>query len=330
MSSPDTASKETRRVGVLGVGLLGSDIVACLLAHGFEAVAVDVNTIRVEKLTQLVEKAFAELKSNGLMQTAPPDGWREKLTARTDPEELAGCDFVIESVVEDREVKTNILRHLEEVLEPDTPIASNTSSIPITELQRSLTRPERMLGLHFCQPAYASPFVEVVRGDFTSDAVFLAGKTLAERLGKEPCLVYKDAPGFVVNRIGYAMYREALHLVESGISDYESIDRAVRNSLGLFISLCGPFRWMDISGGPALYGKAMESIFPSLGNAPELPPVMARLRDEDARGTANGHGFYDYAPEDEENWDRLFREHVWKILQLRKEENDANAETTAS
>jgi 3-hydroxybutyryl-CoA dehydrogenase len=149
--------------------------------------------------------------------------------------------------------------------------------------------------------------------------VFEAVAALARRIGKEPSLVRKDVPAFIVNRLGYALYREALYLLEQGVADVETIDRSCRNALGLWATICGPLRWMDISGGPALYGRAIEGVLPSLSNATELTERMKELVSADARGVANGRGFYEYTEEEARQWEELYLRHAWRVRRIQDE-----------
>ena len=123
----------------------------------------------------------------------------------------------------------------------------------------------------------------------------------------------KDVPAFVVNRIGYAMLREALNLLEEGVADAETIDRSFRHAVGLWAAFAGPLRWVDLSGGPALYGKTMNNVLPTLSNATEISPGMRRMMENDDRGIVNGRGFYQYSPEDAHKWDDRFRRSVWQV-----------------
>ncbi len=135
-------------------------------------------------------------------------------------------------------------------------------------------------------------------------------------MGKEPSLVQKDVPAFIVNRLGYAMYREAMHLLEAGVADVETIDRSCRNALGLWATLCGPFRWMDLTGGPALYARAMGGVLATLSSATELPALLDGLAKDGACGIANGRGFYQYTEEDARRWEDLLLEHAWTVRAL--------------
>ena len=305
-----------RTVGVAGLGLLGRGIAACLLGHGFRVIAFTRQESTHAEARGYIGRAIGDL----VQRAGFPPALREEWPARYVPvrafEPLAECEFLIESVLEDVAVKQEIYDRLESVLPPEVPIASNTSALPISRLQQGRRHPERFLGMHWAEPAHATRFMELVRGQQTSDAAFRAAAALARSIGKEPSLVLKDVPAFIVNRLGYAMYREAFHLLEMGVADVETIDRSCRNALGLWATMCGPFRWMDLTGGPALYAKAIAGVLPTLSNATELPKLMTDLVESDARGMANGRGFYEYSEEEARRWEELFREHAWTVRKL--------------
>ncbi len=279
----------TRYVGVAGLGFLGRGIAQCLTEHGFHVIGL-------------------ETKAN--VQAS------EGLTIAKGAEEMADCELVIESITESLPAKLALFEKLEKYVAPSVPIATNTSSIPITLLQTGRKHPNRFAGMHWTAPAYATRFMEIIRGDLTDDATIQQIAALATELDKDPAIVQKDVPGFVVNRIAYAMYREAIHLLEEGVADAETIDTLCRHSLGLWTPLCGPFRWIDITGGPALYAKAMEMIVPTLCNQPEVPETMRRMQANEDRGTGNGRGFYQYGPDDAAEWQRKLHDHAMKIWEM--------------
>ncbi len=300
-------------IGVVGMGLLGRGIVACLLASGHPVVAVARSTDRHAEALEVVDEMLGELRERGLLQLESRDGWRLRLTQVTDYEPLRPCRFVIESVSDDLAVKRTVFDDIEQVVERDAIVASNTSAIPISVLQTTRRHPDRFIGMHWAEPAHATRFMELIRGDATSDDTVRRTEELARRLGKDPTVCRQDVPGFIVNRIGYALYREALHLVESGVADRETIDRSIRNTLGLWAASCGPFRWIDLTGGPALYARSMERVYPTLCNDSTLPPLLVELAQQDARGVANGRGFYAYTAEEVECWEHRQRRHAWLV-----------------
>jgi 3-hydroxybutyryl-CoA dehydrogenase len=170
---------------------------------------------------------------------------------------------VVESIIEDIDTKKDYLRKVEEVVSPDALIGSNTSAIPVTLLQKDTVHPERILGIHWAEPAHITRFMEIICGDRTDPANAERALALARAWGKEPTYVRKDIRGFITNRVFYAMLREAFYLVENGYATPEDVDRSVRNDLGWWITLAGPFRFMDLTGIPA-YKAVMEDLFPEL------------------------------------------------------------------
>ncbi len=304
------------RIGLAGLGLLGRGIAACLLGHGFGVVAFTRHEATHAAARESIACALADLVDRAGFPASLRREWADRYEPVQAVEPLAACGFVVESVTEDLQTKARLFDQIEAVVGPEVPIASNTSAIPVSRLQRDRRRPERFLGMHWAEPAHATRFLEIVRGEQTTDPPIAMALALARRIGKEPSLVEHDVPAFVANRLGYAMYREALNLLEQGIADVETIDRSFRNAAGLWATICGPFRWIDLTGGPALYAKAMQGVLPTLSNAAELPRRLRDLAAADARGIANGRGFYQYTPEEARRWKELLREHAWIVRDL--------------
>lgn len=321
----------TDLIGVVGLGFLGRGIAASLLSHGFRVVAFTVGRDTHERAHEYIDKAIAELIERAAFSASLAQNWRERYIPTESLSGFAPCQFVIESVLEDFAIKQQVFDQVEAVVGDDVPIASNTSAIPITALQEKRRRPARFLGMHWSEPAYATRFLEIIRGEHTEDRAIEKTMQLAKKLDKDACLVKKDVPGFIVNRLGYAMYREAINLLESGVADAETIDRGFRNSCGLWATLCGPLRWIDITGGPALYAKAMKGVLPTLSNASELPKTLQKMWDNDDRGTINGRGFHTYGPDDAKHWEALLHEHAWAVRAMHEKYHPlSEATNTAS
>jgi 3-hydroxybutyryl-CoA dehydrogenase len=303
-------------VGLLGLGLLGRGIAACLVGHGYRVIAFTRRASTHAEARQYIDRAIDDLVAHAGFPAALRESWPRRFEAVDTLAPFAHCDFVIESIVEDLAAKEAIFDEIEARVGEAVPIASNTSAIPIGHLQGNRKKPARFLGMHWAEPAHATRFLELIRGPVTSDEAFAAAAALGRAVGKEPCLVQKDVPAFIVNRIGYAMYREALHILELGVADAETIDRSCRNALGLWATMCGPLRWIDLTGGPAAYAEAIRNVLPTLSNDTELPDTLAKLAASDARGMANGRGFYQYDAEESAAWEALFREHAWNVRAL--------------
>lgn len=309
----------TERVAVIGLGLLGRGIAACFVARGFEVVAIERTDAQHAEARHEVATMMAELVELGGFAPRLLDDWSERYIAATTTESARGCSFVVESVTEDERLKCEVFDQLEAVVGPNVVIGSNTSAIPISRLQETRTHPGRFVGMHWAEPAHATRFMELIRGAQTTDETLNATAAMARRLGKDPCICQKDLPAFIVNRIGYAMYREAVSLLESGVADADTIDRAVRNSFGLWATVCGPFRWIDITGGPELYARAMTRVLPTLSKADEVPQPLRDLAESGARGTINGRGFFEYTADDARHWQELYRRHAWRVARMQDE-----------
>jgi 3-hydroxybutyryl-CoA dehydrogenase len=306
-------------VAVVGLGLLGRGIAACFLGHGFRVIGVDLTAEAHARAREDIGQMIGELIDLGGFDPGLRDEWTTRYTAATGFDLLRECSFVVESVTEDMAAKDSAIERIEAVVGEKTVIATNTSAIPISELQSRRRHPARFVGMHWAGPAHATRFMELIRGEQTSEEAFQAAAAMARRLGKEPSLCQRDVPAFIVNRIGYAMYREALHLLETGVADAETIDCSVRNALGLWATICGPFRWIDISGGPEAYARVMKGVLPTLSKADEVSPTMQALAESGARGTANGRGFFNYTPEEARRWDELYRRHAWRVARMQNE-----------
>jgi 3-hydroxybutyryl-CoA dehydrogenase len=323
----DETKMTVRRVGVVGLGLLGRGISASLLAGGLDVIVYDRDQTIQEELLSYMQSVMEEIAEHRPASSAYCAGWRQRFRWAIGLEELKQCDLVIESVSEALAVKRELLLQLEEIVGAEIPLASNTSALPITELQRGLAYPGRVVGMHWAEPAFATRFLELIGGEQTSPVVLEGLDAFARSLGKEPCIV-GDLPGFIVNRLGYAMYREAMHLLATGVADAATIDRAHRNAGGLWASFCGPFRWIDITGGPALYARAMERVMPELACASRVPAALQEQAERDrqsiaADGNHAATGFYGETQEQKQKWLDLLHRQAWEIEALRTRMDDA-------
>jgi len=189
------------------------------------------------------------------------------------------------------------------------------SAIPVTVLQNGLQHPERLLGIHWAEPAHITRFMEVICGNESDIRYAQKITTLAEGWGKEPSILKKDIRGFITNRIMYAMLREAFYLVEEGYATIEDVDRSLRNDLGYWITFAGPFRFMDLTGIPA-YLTVMKDLFPELANSVKAPAMMEELVASGAKGVSNAKGFYPYTRETAQQWEKLFIDFSYDIRKV--------------
>lgn len=302
------------RIGTVGLGLMGSSIATCLLASGHAVTSLIKNTANAGEARERVRKFLEQLKNEERLQDEPAE-ILSRFTITDKAADLAGHELVLESITENVAAKKELFRELEEVLPATAIIGSNTSAIPVSILQSGLKHPERILGVHWGEPAHVLRFLEVICGDQSDIANAEKVVQLAEGWGKEPSLVRKDIRGFITNRLMYAMLREAFFLVENGYAQYQDIDRACRNDFGYWITFAGLFRFMDLTGIPA-YLNVMKDLFPELDNSGTTPELMEKLVASGAKGVANAQGFYPYTEETAAQWEKLFVEFTYEIRKL--------------
>jgi 3-hydroxybutyryl-CoA dehydrogenase len=264
--------KQPVPAGVVGLGLMGTSIVTCLVAAGHRVVAIDKDAARRRNLKRRVSVLLRDMRREQLLSKDPVMVLKN-LSTSDDFGALRDCGLVIESIFENLGEKRAVLRQIEDAVSPETLIGSNTSALPVTELQRGARHPERILGVHWGEPAHILRFMEVICGNETDHRNAEKVIGLANLWKKEPTLVRRDVRGFITNRIMYAMMREAFYLVENGYATVEDVDRSVRNDMGYWITMAGPFRYMDLTGIPA-YAAVMRDLLPDLCCSQETPRLM--------------------------------------------------------
>lgn len=301
-------------IGTVGLGLMGSSIATCILAAGHPVTSLVKDLSQADEARERILGFLHQLQSEDLLSEAP-ETVLNRLSITDDVALLRDYEVVIESIIENIEEKKNVYHRLETVLAPTAIIGSNTSAIPVTVLQSGLNHPERVLGIHWAEPAHITRFMEVICGNESDIQYAHRIVELAESWGKEPSLLRKDIRGFITNRIMYAMLREAFHLVENGYATIEDVDRSLRNDLGYWITFAGPFRFMDMTGIPA-YLTVMNDLFPELSNTTQTPKLMEELVASGAKGVQNAQGFYPYTPESAQHWEEQFINFSYDIRKL--------------
>jgi 3-hydroxybutyryl-CoA dehydrogenase len=300
--------------GVVGLGLMGTSIAACLLSSGHAVRGVEPDARRRATARRRVLSLLKASQAQKLLRE-PPEKILRRFSVSGSFASLAPAEVVIESTVEDPKVKRTVIREIEAVVSSTALIGTNTSAIPVSELQQGALAPERVLGLHWAEPAHITRFMEIICGGKTSAANADRAVQIARAWGKEPSLLRKDIRGFITNRIMYAMLREAFFLVENGYATVADVDRSLRNDLGYWITFAGPFRFMDLTGVPA-YAAVMADLLPDLDRSTKVPPLMKQVVASGARGVANAKGFYKYTPAQAKKWEDLFLAFSYEIRAL--------------
>lgn len=302
------------RAGVIGLGLMGHSIVACLLSAGHQVVAVTRSVEKHRGTRRHVLNLLRQMKRERLLKRNP-QALMQKFEISEDYRDLASCGIVVESIIEDLATKQRAYAEIEEVVSPRAIIGSNTSSIPLTLLQEKARHPERFVGIHWDEPAHITRFMEVIAGEKTGRRYANRVMALAAAWGKEPSLLRRDIRGFITNRVSYAMFREACHLVDSGVATVEDVDRSLRNDIGWWITFAGPFRYMDLMG-VAGYHRVMRDLLPELSCETEPPKLIRAIVKSGGRGISNGRGFYRYKPGERKRWEELFVKFNYEVRRL--------------
>ncbi len=285
--------EDIRKICVVGAGQMGAQIAIQAALHGFKVALHDVGEEQLEKAISGNRKHLDRRVAKGKMRSQDVDATFERLTATTSLE--AACrdaDFVIEAVVEVLEVKREVFRRLEELCPSRAIFATNSSYLGNSELASATERPERVVNMHFFYPPMVMKLVEVVKGERTLNATVELTAELARRIGKQPVILHKELPGFLVNRILRAITNEAYFLLENGVASFADIDRACE--LGLNHPM-GPFKLGDFSGLDIGYEARLEN-FRKTGDPNDQPALSLerRIKRGDL-GRKTGRGFYDYS-----------------------------------
>ncbi len=280
---------EITKVGVLGCGLMGSGIAQVAATAGFDVTVLEVEQKFLDKGFAGIEKSLAKFAEKGTIKETP-QAIRARLKGTTSKPDLAGCDIIIEAIIENVEEKKKMYASLDPIVKKEAIFASNTSSISVTELLTAVKRPERFVGLHFFNPVPMMKLVEVVKTIATAPDVYATAYEFGKKLGKIPVRT-SDKTGFIVNRLLVPYMLDAIRAYEEGVGSIEDIDNAMKLGCGYPM---GPFTLLDFVGldttyyiTHVMYDEFKERRFAS-------PPLLKRLVMAGWYGRKSGKGFYDY------------------------------------
>lgn len=277
-------------VAIIGSGTMGRGIAHSAALSGRQVVLFDLTNELLDKAIRSIRLAIDEGVERGKTKSEAAERAKESIILTADIGEAAWVDLVIEAVPEELELKRKVFGRLDAMAQPHTILASNTSSLSISAIAAATHRPDRVIGLHYFNPAHLMRLVEIIRGDLTSDNTVSACRSFVERLGKTP-VVCKDSPAFIVNRIARPFYGEAFRMLSEQIAEPETIDRLL-GSLGFRM---GPFELLDLIGldvNFAVTKAVYEAYFQDPKYRPH--PIQQRMVESGRLGRKSGRGFYKY------------------------------------
>ncbi len=289
-------AEDIQTAAVIGAGTMGAGIAGEFARAGCEVRLVDRSDDFLEHGMARLRGAQESLVEAGLLSARDASAALERIKPFTSLEDAcSGIQLLVEAAPEDLSLKQELFARLDRLCHGRALLASNTSGLSITEIARATQRPGLVAGMHFWNPPHVIPLVEVTKGAETCDATAGTLVEFARRIGKRPILVRRDVPGFVGNRLQFAVLREALHILSEGIASAEDIDTAMTAGPGLRYALIGPLRTADL-GGLDVFRAISQYLFASLNSDAQPPAVLAELVEKGTLGAKSGAGFYEYPP----------------------------------
>ncbi len=279
-----------KRFGIVGSGIMGSGIAEVAAKAGIEVILRSRSQTSADAMVAGLEKSLARQVDKGRLDAAERDTLLGRVRAVTDLGELADCDLVLESVVEDLAVKKHLFGELDRICAPGAILATNTSTLPVVEMAMETGRPEQVCGIHFFNPASAMPLVEVVRAITTSDETATTATAFAQACGKNPVQV-RDQAGFIVNALLFPYLNNAVRLLDAGVASRDDIDAAMKDGCNFPM---GPLELLDLVGLDTSLAilEALYAEFKDPNYAPA--PLLKRMVSAERLGRKSRLGFYDY------------------------------------
>jgi len=284
------APADIKRIGVVGLGAMGAGIAQLAIEAGYETVGREVTADLAQAARARIAHFLQRKVDKELIAAAARESALASLSLTTELEDLADCDLVIEAIVEDLEPKRELFRELEGIVRAETVLATNTSALSVTEIAAAVSMPERVVGMHFFNPAPLMPLVEIVRAELSSDEAAETAFAVGERLGKRPIRCH-DTPGFVVNRVLIPLLNDCLRVLDEARVTPEDLDAAMTAGAGWPM---GPCALVDLVGID-VHVHASEALYEKL-REPRMapPPRVVSMRNAGLLGRKSGRGFYRY------------------------------------
>jgi len=307
---------EAKTVTVVGTGTMGPGIAQVLAQHGVGVRIYDIEEAQLRKAREAIKRNVKLMGDAGLIAKDDAEQVESQIHETRDLKAAVdGADLVIEAIPEVLDLKKTMFADLDGVCAEGTILASNTSGLSITALAQATQRPAKVIGMHWWNPPIIIPVIEIIRGETTDDATVQAVEALVKRIRKVPVLVKKDVPGFLGNRLQYALMREAIALLNEGVASAEDIDTMIKAGIGFKFPVMGPLETIDMAGLD-IYHRVSQYLYKNLDNAASPPPMIEKKVNSNELGLKTGKGFYDYAGV---NVNELMGQRINKLLILLKD-----------
>lgn len=282
-----------KNIVIAGAGTMGASMAECFSENGYRVYVYDAFEESLEKGKNLIYVNQETLVNEGTITANQSKKVLNNISFHTNIDIFKKAELVVESIIENVEIKKDFYSKISKIVSEDCIICTNTSALPITLLSQSVDKPERFLGMHWFNPSHIIPLIEIIKGNDTSDETAQQVYKISKQINKQPVIVNKDVPGFVANRLQFALLREALHIVDNEIMSIEDVDKVVKYALGFRYACFGPFEVADF-GGLDTFEHISKFLNPFLANNSSVSKTLEDLVTNENYGVKNQKGFYDY------------------------------------
>jgi 3-hydroxybutyryl-CoA dehydrogenase len=286
--------QDIKKVGVAGGGTMGSGIAQIFAQNGYEVVVTDIAEKFLDNTRRIILLNQKTLIGEGLLTEKEAEESLKYITYSTDKSVFADADLIIEAIIEKMDIKQDYWKEVEAIAKDTCIFATNTSGLSINGICTKVNNKGRFIGMHWWNPPHIIPLIELIKADQTTDETVQVLKELVDKIGKKSVVVLKDVNGFIGNRIQFAVYREALKIVEDGIATVEDVDNAMKYGPGFRYPVLGPFETADLGGLDTFY-YISSYLFKQLSDVKEPTKLQQQLMDANSLGVKTGKGWYDYS-----------------------------------
>jgi 3-hydroxybutyryl-CoA dehydrogenase len=306
---------EVKKIAVIGTGTMGPGIAQVLAQHSIDVRIYDIDHDKLKNARETLDRNLNLVQQEGHISEADVSGIKKRIKDAFSLEEaVKDADLVLEVIPEVMELKKDLFSKLDKICDPATILATNTSGLSITTMAKTISNPGRIVGMHWWNPPIIIPVIEIIKGEKTDDTVVRTIDSLIRKIKKVPVLVKKDVPGFLGNRLQYALMREAIALLNEGVASAEDIDTMIKAGIGFKFPIMGPLETIDMAGLD-IYYPVSKYLNKDLNRSQGAASIVEEMVKKGDLGLKTGKGFYDYSGKDIK---ALMGERIKKLLLLLK------------